>query len=170
MEINCFFQFAITTNFLVSSFCFIWISMVWVHGHYSLVNYFRTGTDFRGQNRTSKDGPRTERVHSQQIIYTYFHIQSSYSFESHILNCENIDVKLYWQVEQLLPQDTTDLDDSRVHHDDATQSSLSVDSDDDILVQSSTFPTSSFTHVSGRCIMFCSSKPPNKPLHTVCVK
>ena len=35
-----FFQFEIIINVLVSSFCFIWIPMLWVHGHYTCLNPF----------------------------------------------------------------------------------------------------------------------------------
>ena len=50
-----FFQFVIIINFLVSSFRFIWIHMVWVYGHYKYCNSFSAGTDFMRQNLTSTD-------------------------------------------------------------------------------------------------------------------
>ena len=50
-----FSRFEIIRNVSVSSFCFIWIPMLWVYGHYKLFNSFSAGTDFRRQNLTSKD-------------------------------------------------------------------------------------------------------------------
>ena len=47
-----FFQFGIIINVLVSSFRFIWISMLWVYGHYTYLNSFSVGTVFRRQNLT----------------------------------------------------------------------------------------------------------------------
>ena len=56
METKELLQFEIITNSLVSSFCFIWISMLWVYGHYNLL-ILSVRASF-----TSIDGPRTERV------------------------------------------------------------------------------------------------------------
>ena len=50
-----FFQFEIIANVSVSFFCFIWIPMLWVHGHYKLLNSFSVGIYFRRQNLTSTD-------------------------------------------------------------------------------------------------------------------
>ena len=53
-------------NVLVSFFCFIWIPMLSVYGHYKSCNSISAGIDFRHQNQTrlstSKVGPRAERV------------------------------------------------------------------------------------------------------------
>ena len=49
------FQFEITINVLFSSSRFIWISTLWVYGHYNLFNSFSIGTVFRRQNLTSID-------------------------------------------------------------------------------------------------------------------
>ena len=49
-ERRIFFQFEIIINFLVSSFCFILIPMVWVYDHYKYCNCFSSGTVFRSQN------------------------------------------------------------------------------------------------------------------------
>ena len=40
METNGFFKLEIIINVLVSSFCFIWIPMVWVYGYYIFLIFF----------------------------------------------------------------------------------------------------------------------------------
>ena len=50
-----FFQIEIIKNVFVRSFCFIWIPMVRVYGHYEYFNYFSAGTVFIRQNLTSVD-------------------------------------------------------------------------------------------------------------------
>ena len=53
---NVFFKFEIILNVSVSSFCVIWIPMVWVSAiDYKYVNYFSAGTVFIRQNLTSAD-------------------------------------------------------------------------------------------------------------------
>ena len=52
---NGFLQFEIIKNVLVSSFRFIWISMLWVYEHYKYVYSFRAVIDLRCQNLTSAD-------------------------------------------------------------------------------------------------------------------
>ena len=49
------FPFEIIINVLVSSFCFIWIPMLWVCGHYEYFKSFSAGIVFRRQNLTSVD-------------------------------------------------------------------------------------------------------------------
>ena len=48
-----FFKFKIIIRIVVSSFCFIWIPMLWVHGHYKYFISFGAGNDFRRQSITS---------------------------------------------------------------------------------------------------------------------
>ena len=56
-------------NILVSSFRFIWIPMLWVHGHYKYVLSFSAEIDFRRQNLTSTD-IRFWRLKSRRQILT----------------------------------------------------------------------------------------------------
>ena len=67
METKGFFQFEIIINVLVSSFCFIWISMFWVYDNYNMFNYFSAGTVFRRQILTSEDGLRSQKSTLDQI-------------------------------------------------------------------------------------------------------
>ena len=69
MENKRFFQFEIIINVLASSFCFIWIPILWVYGHYKYFYYDSAGIDFRRQNLTSKVDPRTVRVNVDCILY-----------------------------------------------------------------------------------------------------
>ena len=46
------FSFKIILNVLVTSFRCIWISMLWVYGHYKYYNSFCAGFEFRRQNLT----------------------------------------------------------------------------------------------------------------------
>ena len=48
-------KFKIVINVLVSYFCFIWIPMLCVYGHYRLFNSFSAGIVFRRQNLMSRD-------------------------------------------------------------------------------------------------------------------
>ena len=64
-----FFKFKIIRNVLVSSFCFIWISMLWVYGRYKYFYTYSAGFDFRRQNLTSKVDPRAVMVKSLAITY-----------------------------------------------------------------------------------------------------
>ena len=57
-----FFQFEIMTNVLVSSFCFIWIPVLWVYDQYNFFNSSSAGAVFRRQILTSKDDPSAESV------------------------------------------------------------------------------------------------------------
>ena len=52
METKYFFPYEIIINFLVtfSSFRFIWIFILCIHGHYIIVNSFNAGIYNRGQN------------------------------------------------------------------------------------------------------------------------
>ena len=50
-----FFQIEIILNVSVSPFCFIWIPMLWVYGHYNVFNSFSAVIVFRRQNLTSID-------------------------------------------------------------------------------------------------------------------
>ena len=52
-----FFNLWIIMNVLASSLRFIWISLLWVYGHYNFFNSFSQGTVFRRQILTSKDAP-----------------------------------------------------------------------------------------------------------------
>ena len=62
METQWFFQFEIIINVLVISFfCFIWIPMLWVYGHYKYVYSFSAGIDSRRQNLTSTDPYRRDQ-------------------------------------------------------------------------------------------------------------
>ena len=56
------FKFKIIKIVLISSFCFIWIPMLWTYGNRKYFNYFSAGIDFRRHNMTSKDGLIAERV------------------------------------------------------------------------------------------------------------
>ena len=49
------FQFEIIINSLVSSFCFIWIPLLWVYGHYKYLHSYSAWVYFRRQNLTSID-------------------------------------------------------------------------------------------------------------------
>ena len=49
------FQYRIIINISVSSFCFIWIPILWVYGHWKYFNSFGAGTVFIRQNMTSTD-------------------------------------------------------------------------------------------------------------------
>ena len=49
------FKFEIIINVLVSSFCFIWIPMLLVYGHYTYFNSLSMGIVFIHQNLTSTD-------------------------------------------------------------------------------------------------------------------
>ena len=49
------FQFEIIIDVLVSSFWFLWKTMLWVYGHYKYFNSFSAGTVFIRQNLTSVD-------------------------------------------------------------------------------------------------------------------
>ena len=67
-----FFQFEIIINVLVSSFCFIWIPVLWVYGHYKYLNSFREG---KGLYISESDvyrmaGFRAERFNLCQIVRT----------------------------------------------------------------------------------------------------
>ena len=55
METKGVFQFETTRNVLVSSFCFIWIPMLWVWGYYKYFYSYSAGIDFSRQNLTSTD-------------------------------------------------------------------------------------------------------------------
>ena len=55
METKGFFQFEIVRYFLVSSFCFTWIPMLWVYGHYIYFYSYSAGINFRRQNLTTTD-------------------------------------------------------------------------------------------------------------------
>ena len=55
MEIKGLFQFEILINFLVRSFHFISIPMLWVYDHYNVFVSFSAGTVCRRQNLTSID-------------------------------------------------------------------------------------------------------------------
>ena len=56
-------------HILVSPFCYIWIPMLWVYGHYNLFNYFSAVIVFGRQNLTFSD-VRFARVKS----YFYGHL------------------------------------------------------------------------------------------------
>ena len=63
MEIKVgFFQFEIIINFLVCSFRFIWMPMLWVHGRYKYFNSFSVQTVFIHQNLMYKNGSRAEKI------------------------------------------------------------------------------------------------------------
>ena len=62
LEIKGFFQFEIIINVSVSSFRFIWIPMLWVHGHYDFVYFYSTAIHFRRLILTFKVIPRAEMV------------------------------------------------------------------------------------------------------------
>ena len=51
-----FFQLEIIMNAIVSSFCFIWILMLWVYDHWKYIIFFSAGTVFIRQNLPSVDG------------------------------------------------------------------------------------------------------------------
>ena len=48
-----FFQFVVIINFLLSSFWFSWITMLWVYGHYKYFYSYCAGIDFGPHNLTS---------------------------------------------------------------------------------------------------------------------
>ena len=60
MENKGFFHFKIIINVLVSSFCIIWLRMLWVYGYYI---FFQCGDHIK----TSKDDPRTETVYKSKF-------------------------------------------------------------------------------------------------------
>ena len=57
-----FFEFEIFINDSVSSFRFIWITMLWVYGHIGYFHSYSAGVDFRRRNLTSKVDPHTAKV------------------------------------------------------------------------------------------------------------
>ena len=57
-----FFKFEIIIKVLFSSFCFIWIPMLWVYGHYKYFNSYSAAIVFTRQNLTSVDVRRFWRI------------------------------------------------------------------------------------------------------------
>ena len=63
-------QFEIIINVLVRSF--IWLSMLWVHGHYKYYYSYSAGIDFRREILTTKVDPRTVRFNHTNVRFSVY--------------------------------------------------------------------------------------------------
>ena len=63
------FEYNIIINVLVSYFCFIWIPMLWIYGHYNYFYSYSAGIDLRRQNLKSTQTSEYDSRAVSGIIY-----------------------------------------------------------------------------------------------------